>query len=298
MTRVLLLTVLLAVLLPVPTAAATRCGADVPGLVRTTVDAGEVRLHLAVGGPTTGPVVVLLHGFPETWRTWRTVALDLAVDHRVVVPDLRGAGCSDLGTTVDPDAHTLAGDLAVVAATLRLAPAVVVGHDMGAMPAYAWARARPDQVRHLVLSGGGVPGRGLEDLAPPHVAAFAAAPPGRLAAEVAGREREVLGAFVGDPAVAASGSLDDAVRAYAAPGRYDAAMGRYRALPRDAARNRADPRPLAVPATALEGGAPGISAATLPGADVVVVPGAGHYVQEDRPHEVAAAIRAIAARRP
>ena len=93
------------------------------------------------------------------------------------------------------------------------------------------------------------------------------------------------------------GSLDDAVRAYAAPGRYDAAMGRYRALPRDAARNRADPRPLAVPATALEGGAPGISAATLPGADVVVVPGAGHYVQEDRPYEVAAAIRAIAARR-
>lgn len=298
MTRVLLLTVLLAVLLPVPTAAATRCGAEVPGLTQATVDTGEVRLHLAVGGPMTGPAVVLLHGFPETWRTWRTVALDLAVDHRVVVPDLRGAGCSDLGATVDPDAHTLAGDLAAVAATLRLAPAVVVGHDMGAMPAYAWARARPDQVRHLVLSGGGVPGRGLEDLAPPHVAAFAAAPPGRLAAEVAGREREVLGAFVGDPAVAASGSLDDAVRAYAAPGRYDAAMGRYRALPRDAARNRADPRPLAVPATALEGGAPGISAATLPGADVVVVPGAGHYVQEDRPHEVAAAIRAVAARRP
>ncbi|WP_018334861.1 alpha/beta fold hydrolase [Actinomycetospora chiangmaiensis] len=297
MCRVLLLVAVLAALLPLPTAAATRCGADVPGLTRTTVDTGTVRLHVVVGGPPDGPAVVLLHGFPETWRTWRTVALDLASDHRVVVPDLRGVGCSDLGPTPDPDAATLAGDLAVLATTLHLAPAVVVGHDMGAMPAYAWARARPDQVRHLVLSGGGVPGLGLEELAPPHVAAFAAAPPGRLAAEVAGREREVLGRFVGDPAVVASGSLDDAVRAYRAPGRYDAAMGRYRALPRDAARNRADPRPLVMPTTALEGGAPGISAATLPGADVVVVPGAGHYLQEDRPHEVAAAIREIAARR-
>ncbi|WP_285592158.1 alpha/beta hydrolase [Actinomycetospora sp. NBRC 106378] len=296
MLRALLPTALLAALLTVPTATATRCGADVPGLTQATVDTGVVRLHVAVGGPPDAPVVVLLHGFPETWRTWRGVAVDLVADHRVVVPDLRGAGCSEPGPVPDPDAGTLAADLAGLSARLGLAPAVVVGHDMGAMPAYAWARARPDQVRHLVLSGGGVPGLGLEALAPPHVAAFATAPPGRLAAEVAGREREVLGAFVGDPAVAASGSLDDAVRAYSAPGRYDAAMGRYRALPRDAARNRLDPGPLAVPATALEGGAPGISAATLPGADVVVVPGAGHYLQEDQPHETAAAIRAIVAR--
>ncbi|MDL5155939.1 alpha/beta fold hydrolase [Actinomycetospora termitidis] len=296
--RCVLAVVLATVLLPVPSAASSRCGADVPGLERRWVDVGAVRLHVATGGPPGAPAVVLLHGVPETWRTWRTVALDLAADHRVVVPDLRGAGCSDPGAVRDPDATTLAADLAGLTTALGLPPAVVVGHDMGAMPAYAWARDRPDQVRRLVLSGGGVPGRGLEELAPPHVAAFAAAPPGALAAAVAGREREVLRAFVGDPAVEASGSLDDAVRAYSAPGRYDAAIGRYRALARDAARNRADPRPLAVPATALEGGAPGISAATLPGADVVVVPGAGHYLQEDRPRATAAAIRALAALRP
>jgi pimeloyl-ACP methyl ester carboxylesterase len=66
----------------------------------------------------------------------------------------------------------------------------------------------------------------------------------------------------------------------------------------DAGATRADPRPLAVPATALEGGAPGIAAATLPAvaplAQVVVVPGAGHYLQEDQPDLTAAAIRAIA----
>ncbi|WP_433799402.1 alpha/beta fold hydrolase [Actinomycetospora sp. CA-084318] len=294
--RALVVAVLLVLVAPVPASGSTRCGADVPGLAPVVVETGAVRLHAVVGGPPEAPPVVLLHGFPETWRTWRTAALDLAADHRVLVPDLRGAGCSGFGPVPDPDARALAGDLAGLVTALGVGPAVVVGHDMGAMPAYAWARSRPDQVRHLVLSGGGVPGRGLEELAPPHVAAFAAAPPGRLAAEVAGHEREVLAGFVGDPAVVASGSLDDAVRAYSAPGRYDAAMGRYRALPRDAARNRLDPGPLAVPATALEGGAPGISAATLPGADVVVVPGAGHYLQEDRPHETAAAIRAIAGR--
>jgi pimeloyl-ACP methyl ester carboxylesterase len=292
----------------IPVPVADGCGADVPGLTRRFVPVDGVVLHVAVGGPPTATAVVLVPGFPETWRTWRAVATDLLADHRVVVPDPRGTGCSSFAPPTpagsDPraayDAASLAADLAGLATALGLGPAVVVGHDMGAMPALAWARARPDQVRHLVLSGGGVPGAGLEERAPPHVAAFAAAPPGEVAARVAGREADFLARFVGDPAVAASGSLDDAVRAYARPGRLDAAMGRYRGLPLDAAATRADPRPLAVPATALEGGAPGIAAATLPvvasHSDVAVVPGAGHYLQEDRPAETAAAIRGIADR--
>ncbi|MFC5061470.1 alpha/beta fold hydrolase [Actinomycetospora atypica] len=295
-----LLVVALGVLtvLVVPSSATDACGADVPGLARRTVDTGVVDLDVAVGGPVDAPAVVLLHGFPETWRTWRTVAADLVADHRVVVPDLRGAGCSDLApeaadgrTAYGPAA--LAADLDGLAAALDLAPAVVVGHDMGAMVALAWAHEAPARVRHLVLSGGGVPGAGLEELAPPHLAVFAGAPPGEIAARVAGHEREFLTRFVGGGPVVASGSRDDAVRAYSRPGRLDAAIGRYRGLV-------PDPRPLAVPATALEGGAPGISAATLPrvapGAEVVVVPGAGHYLQEDRPLATAAAIREIAAR--
>jgi pimeloyl-ACP methyl ester carboxylesterase len=292
------------------------CGADVPGLTRRFVPVDGVVLHVAVGGPPGAPAIVLVPGFPETWRTWRAVATRLVADHRVVIPDPRGSGCSSFAPPTpagtDPraayDAASLAADLAGLSTALGLGRAVVVGHDMGAMPALAWARARPDQVRHLVLSGGGVPGAGLEERAPPHVAAFAAAPPGEIAAQVAGREPAFLARFVGDPAVAASGSLADAVRAYSRPGRLDAAMGRYRGLPLDAAATRADPRPLAVPATALEGGAPGIAAATLPvvarGGDAttpvapfardVVVPHSGHYVQEDQPDLTAAAVRAIA----
>lgn len=295
--RALLVVALGVLVLAVPSSSTDVCGADVPGLERRTVDTGVVDLDVAVGGPVDAPAVVLLHGFPETWRTWRTVAADLVVDHRVVVPDLRGAGCSDLAPDDDPGGRVaygpaaLAADLDGLAAALDLAPAVVVGHDMGAMVGLAWAREAPARVRHLVLSGGGVPGAGLEELAPPHVAAFAGAPPGEIAARVAGHERDFLTRFVGGGAVVTSGSLDDAVRAYSRPGRLDAAIGRYRGLVPDA-------RPLGVPATALEGGGPGISAATLPrvapGADVVVVPGAGHYLQEDRPLATAAAIRVIA----
>ena len=296
--RTLLVAVLGALTLVIPSSSTDACGADVAGLERRRVDTGVVELDVAVGGPVDAPAVVLLHGFPETWRTWRTVAADLVADHRVVVPDLRGAGCSDLAPT-GPDDRTaygpaaLAGDLDGLAAALDLGPAVVVGHDMGAMVALAWAHGAPARVRHLVLSGGGVPGAGLEELAPPHVAVFADAPPGEIAASMAGGERDFLTRFVGGGAVVASGSLDDAVRAYSRPGRLDAAIGRYRGLV-------GDPRPLRVPATALEGGAPGISAATLPrvapAADVVVVPGAGHYLQEDRPLATAAAVREIAAR--
>ena len=277
------------------------CGAELPGFTRHTVAVHGVVLHVALGGPPTAPPVVLLHGFPETWRTWSGVAGDLAADHRVVLPDLRGVGCSSFAPAATPDAYdkrSMAADLAALVDALRLAPATVVGHDMGAMTAFAWARARPDQVARLGLSGGGVPGYGLTELGPPHLATFAA-PPGQVARSVAGREREFLTRFVASPAVERSGALDDAVRAYSRPGRLDAALGQYRALARDAADNRADPRPLPMPVLALSGGAPDISAATVaalaPRLSVTVVPEAGHYVQQERPRAVAAEIRAFAA---
>jgi len=289
------------------------CGADVPGLTRTAVAVGHgVVLHVAVGGPTgptdptASPPVVLLHGFPETWRTWRSVATDLLTDHRVVVPDLRGVGCSSVAPagTDAYDKRTLGGDLAELAGALDLPPAVVVGHDMGAMTAFAWARTRPDQVERLVLSGGGIPGHGLAELGPEHLTTFAA-PPGVVAARVGDDVRGFLARFVGDPAVTASGSLDDAVRAYSRPGRLDAVLGQYRALARDAAVEGPDPTPLPMPVTTIEGegaGVPGISTRTVralaPRLREVVVPAAGHYVQEDRPADVAAAIRAAGSAQP
>jgi pimeloyl-ACP methyl ester carboxylesterase len=268
------------------------------GEVRTEATAGT-RLHVSLAGPPGAPVVVLLHGFPETAATWRAVATDLAADHRVVVPDLRGAGCSGFAPP-GTDAYAaadLATDLAGLAGVLRLSPATVVGHDLGAMTAVAWARTRPDQVARLVLSGGGVPGYGLAELGPPHLRAFGDATPGAVEAAQRGRVRDFLAAFTATPAF----PLDDAVAAYAPPGRLDAAMGRYRALDRDAAGNRADARPLAMPVLVVAGGAPDLAVPTVtplaPQRRVVVVPGAGHYVPVEQPAAFADAVRAAASGR-
>ena len=258
-----------------------------------TRDVAGTSLHVTVAGPVGASTVVLLHGFPETAATWRAVATDLAADHRVVVPDLRGAGCSGFappGTDAYATAD-LAADLAGLAVALGLPPATVVGHDLGAMTAVAWARAHPEQVASLVLSGGGVPGFGLAERGPPHLRSFGDAPPGAVEAAQRGRVREFLAGFTGSPAF----PLDEAVAAYAPPGRLDAAMGRYRALDRDAVAQRADPRPLATPVLVVAGGVPDLAADTVtalrPDRRVVVVPDAGHYVLVERPAAFADAVR-------
>jgi pimeloyl-ACP methyl ester carboxylesterase len=284
------------------------CAALLPGSEAGTVDVGDVRLHVGVLGPAGAPPVVLLHGFPETGATWRAVAADLATDHRVVVPDLRGAGCSSFAPpdTDAYDARSLAVDVAGVTSALGLSAVTVVGHDMGAMAAVAWARARPDQVTRLVLTGGGVPGFGLAELGPPHLRTFGDAPPGAVERAVGADVPRFLADFTRTPAF----PLAEAVAAYTPPGRLDAAMGRYRALPRDAAANRADacggrlgvascpdPRPLAMPVLVVAGGAPDLTVPTVtplaPGRRVVVVPGAGHYVLVEQPAAFAAAVRAF-----
>lgn len=269
------------------------CGPAVPGAEVRTVATPATRLHVTVAGPADAPPVVLLHGFPETASTWRAVAADLAVDHRVVLPDLRGAGCSGFappGTDAYATAD-LAGDLIALAGALHLPPATVVGHDLGAMTALAWARARPDRVARLVLSGGGVPGFGLAELGPPHLRTFGDAPPGAVEDARRGRLRAFLADFTAAPAF----PVDEAVAAYAPPGRLDAAMGRYRALDRDARAQRADPRPLAMPVLVVAGGAPDLTVPTVtplaPQRRVVVVPGAGHYVQVEAPAAFADAVR-------
>jgi pimeloyl-ACP methyl ester carboxylesterase len=291
-----------------PVLAEDGCPALLPGSEAGTVDVGDARLHVSVLGPTAAPPVVLLHGFPETGATWRAVAADLATDHRVVVPDLRGAGCSSFAPpdTDAYDARSLTGDVAGVTAALGLSGVTVVGHDLGAMTAVAWARARPDQVARVVLSGGGVPGFGLAELGPPHLRTFGEAPPGAVERAVGADLPRFLADFTRTPAF----PLAEAVAAYAPPGRLDAAVGRYRALPRDAARNRADfcggeprsadcprPRPLPMPVLVLAGGAPDLTVPTVtplaPGRRVVVVPRAGHYVLVEQPAAFADAVRAF-----
>src|SRR5438094_8581526 len=119
------------------------------------IQADGATIHVRVGGQ--GPAVVLLHGFGDTGDMWAPMAAELARDHRVVVPDLRGMGFSS--HPVDGyDKKTRAADIRSVLTQLGIDHAAIVGHDIGATVAYAYASRYPDKTDRLVVMDAPVPG--------------------------------------------------------------------------------------------------------------------------------------------
>ena len=112
--------------------------------------ADGVALNVATAG--TGSPIVLLHGFPQTHLMWRHVAADLAADHTVICPDLRGYGDSDKPTDADSSTYSkrvMAADIVAVAAALGHERFALVGHDRGALVAFRAALDHPGVVSHL-----------------------------------------------------------------------------------------------------------------------------------------------------
>lgn len=128
------------------------------GLEHRTIGVNGVGLHVATQG--SGPLVVLLHGWPELWYAWRhQIAALAAAGYRAAAPDMRGFGASDAPAEVE--AYTifhLVGDLVGLIGALGERRAVVVGHDWGASVAWHAALLRPDLVRAVVAMS--VPFRG------------------------------------------------------------------------------------------------------------------------------------------
>ncbi|NEE00427.1 alpha/beta fold hydrolase [Phytoactinopolyspora halotolerans] len=123
----------------------------IPGFdyTRITVD-DDVALNVAVGG--SGTPIVLLHGFPQTHLMWRHVATNLAADHTVICPDLRGYGASDKPAERDRDTYakrTMAADIVALARELGHHRFALAGHDRGALVAVRAGLDHPDTVTHL-----------------------------------------------------------------------------------------------------------------------------------------------------
>ena len=111
----------------------------------------DVRLHYVEEGD--GPAVVLLHGFPDFWYSWRhQIPALAAAGFRVVAPDMRGFGLSDKpGRISDYSLDRLAADVANLVAHLGESTATIVGHDWGGLVAWATAAWHPDLVDRLVV---------------------------------------------------------------------------------------------------------------------------------------------------
>lgn len=136
------------------------------GYAHRYADVNGTRIQYVIGG--TGPAIVLLHGFPYTWAVWRDIMPLLAsAGYTVLAPDLRGMGDSAPAANHSFAKINVAQDLREIVNNLGLGPVNLVGMDVGAMVAYAYASRHPNEIRRLVLSESLIPGFGLEELMNP-----------------------------------------------------------------------------------------------------------------------------------
>ncbi len=126
--------------------------------VRTPIDTlafrmGAVTLHAVAGGPNDGPVVILLHGFPEFWYGWhRQIEPLVAAGFRVIVPDQRGYNLSSKPADVYSYAlPELVSDVIAIADQLGKQKIFLAGHDWGAAVAWSTALLHPRRIAKLVI---------------------------------------------------------------------------------------------------------------------------------------------------
>lgn len=120
-------------------------------LERAALSTG-VELDVQITGDPQKPPIILLHGFPESHRTWRGIVPDLARDHYVIAPDQRGYARSTKPAGVENyTAGKIVADLFALADHLEIERFVLVGHDWGGAIAWAAALGRPDRVSKLVI---------------------------------------------------------------------------------------------------------------------------------------------------
>ncbi len=278
-----------------------------PASFRTqNIQTDGAMLHVRVGGQ--GPAVVLLHGFGDTGDMWAPLAADLARDHTVVVPDLRGMGLSSRPAG-GYDKRTQAADIRSVLTALGLERAAVVGHDIGTMVAYAYAARYPEKTEKLVVMDAPVPGIPPWDsiVRLPALWHFDFGGPDaeRL---VAGRERIYLDRFWNEFAGDRT-KIDEATRAhyaklYARPGAMRAAFAQFNSIRQDAEDNKvAMATKLGMPVLAIGGeksfGANEAVVMRNAATDVteLVVPNAGHWLMEEATSATITAVRAFLSRR-
>ncbi|GLY02294.1 MULTISPECIES: alpha/beta hydrolase [Actinoplanes] len=272
------------------------------GFTEQKVRVGDVGINYVRGG--RGPVLVLLHGYPETWYEWHDILPALSRHYTVIAPDLRGAGKSD-APAGGYDKKTMAADIHGLLTRLGLNRDVrLVGHDIGTMVAYAYAAAHPTEVKKLVLSEAPIPDESLysfpaltADGPGPWQFGFFLLTNGLPEQTVNGREEQWVQGFTDHLEVVEDGVDATDVRVFAGYLKDDAHLRAsfewFRAFPRDIADNKINQkRKLRMPVLAI--GADhslkdvvGKQAAEY-ATDVTpaLITGSGHWIYEEHPEEM------------
>ncbi|WP_033342079.1 alpha/beta fold hydrolase [Catenuloplanes japonicus] len=275
------------------------------GFASRTVAVNGLDLHAVVGGD--GPPLLLVHGWPQFWYTWRLVMPSLARHFTVIAPDLRGTGASDKPAT-GYDAATLAGDLAGLMTALGHERFAVAGYDIGMMVGYTLAATYRDRVTKLAVGEAVLPGFSELPplLMPPAMNEFM----WHFAFNrlhdinermVAGREEVYFGhqfaSKAASPTAIPQSAVDVYVEALRDPAALHASFEFYRA-------GESEDQVLAcraaglleIPVLALGGelaaGAAVEQVMRLVATDVrgVIIPGAGHFLPDEAPGAVAQAL--------
>jgi pimeloyl-ACP methyl ester carboxylesterase len=256
--------------------------------------ASSIRWHHVAGG--SGDTVVLLHGWPQTWLEWERIMPRVATQFRVIAVDLPGLGQS--GGSDHYDKWTLARHLRGLLAELRALPAHVVGHDMGGIVAYGFARQFPSDVRTLSIVDTPIPGlSGWQELrrGTPRWHWLFHNIPDLPEALVSGKERVYLEYFLRELAYKKTAfpdaRIDEYVRAYANPAALHAGFEYYRAFDKDENDNQDfAAAKLSMPVLAV-GGANSrlkdyVADQLRPGAEHLtadLAPESGHWIPEENP---------------
>jgi pimeloyl-ACP methyl ester carboxylesterase len=267
-------------------------------------DSGEVVTHYVRAG--AGDPVVLLHGWPESWYSWKKIIPALAERYTVIAPDLRGLGDSSRPLE-GYDKRTIAGDIwKLTHDHLGLEKYFLVGHDWGGPVAFVLAATHPEAIRRLAMLDTAVPGDGSGTFSQ-HGRRWHHAfhqTPDLPEALVAGREEIYFGWFYRhygfQPGAISAEDIEEYLRTYRQPGALRAGFAYYRALDQDVAHNQAlcARMKLPMPVLALGGGkAFGRGGETLSSLQRVavdvrggVVEDCGHWMAEEKPEFIANAL--------
>ncbi len=119
----------------------------------TFIQTNGIRLHVVQAGPVNGPLVLLLHGFPEFWRAWlKQIEPLAAAGYRVIAPDQRGYNLSDVPKEVGAyRMENLTKDVTGLIEALGRKDCCLVGHDWGAAVAWGVALTYPERVKKLAI---------------------------------------------------------------------------------------------------------------------------------------------------